>query len=211
MNAEALAVKKCESLLGDIASGCPAALADLYRGHAGSVFRFAYQIVGNREDAEEIVTDTFLEVWRNADKYAGESRALTWMLGIARHKALDKLRARRPFVESGDEWLTLVEATPCQMPSAYDRLIGFETGQTVHTCMARLPIEQRECLWLAFFDDMSVDDIADVQGVPANTVKTRLFYARNKLRALFKEHAVEAMEAITPVTLDTLHAMARVG
>lgn len=171
-----------EQLLRLVAQGNEDAMQALYRREQRSVFAFAMQLVRSEEDAEDVVVETFLEVWRHAHRFAGQSKATTWILGIARHKALDRLRMRQHVLLPEDEWRALEESVAADNEPLFDRLLRERDAQSLHRCLLRLPAEQRECIQLVFFNEMGLADVAAMQGVPENTVKTRLFHARRKLR-----------------------------
>lgn len=171
-----------EQLLRLVAQQNEDAMQALYRREQRSVFAFALQLVRSEEDAEDVVVETFLEVWRHAHRFAGQSKATTWILGIARHKALDRLRMRQHVLLPEDEWRALEESVPADNEPMFERLIRERDAQSLHRCLLRLPAEQRECIQLVFFNEMGLAEVAAMQGVPENTVKTRLFHARRKLR-----------------------------
>lgn len=180
-----------ETLLARIGRADQAAMDLLYRREQRSVYAFALQFVSNPSDAEDVVVETFLEVWRHAARFAGNSKATTWILGIARHKALDKVRARSHVLLPAEEWDVIAETVPSNDESAPDRLVRGQDAARVRECLERLPAEQRECMQLVFFHDMGLAEVAALQGVPENTVKTRLFHARRKLRAWLEGDAAE--------------------
>lgn len=162
------------------------ALAELY-GHINrKIFAFALRHVDDRDLAEGIVVETMFEVWKNAARFSGGSSVSTWILGIARHKALDEVRRRARFVPYDES--TGMEVADGAM-SAHDQLAAEETRQQLDACIKRLPLEQQECIHLVFYQDLSLAEIAQIQGVPENTVKTRLFHARRKLKILLGRNA----------------------
>lgn len=171
-----------EQLLRLVAQQNEDAMQALYRREQRSVFAFALQLVRSEEDAEDVVVETFLEVWRHAHRFAGQSKATTWILGIARHKALDRLRMRQHVLLPEDEWRALEESVAADNEPLFERLLRERDAQSLHRCLLRLPAEQRECIQLVFFNEMGLAEVAAMQGVPENTVKTRLFHARRKLR-----------------------------
>ncbi|MBL8518659.1 MAG: sigma-70 family RNA polymerase sigma factor [Betaproteobacteria bacterium] len=194
-----------ESLLAAIASGDTEALAALYRQQQRNVLRFILQIIKSQPDAEEVLTDTFLHVWRNAAQFSGQSKATTWILGIARHKALDRARLRKLPEQDNPDWDSLADIVDNNEPSSIERIASKEISAKVLAGIAALPAEQRQCLHLVFFEDMSVEDVALIQGVPKNTVKTRLHYARNKLRVLLANEEVNT--ALTAQVVDHIQAL----
>jgi RNA polymerase sigma-70 factor (ECF subfamily) len=158
------------------------AFETLYRQYETRVFHYILTLVGDRTVAEELVVDTMLGVWRGARSYGGNSRVSTWILGIARHKAIDRLRsdARGAAKVPLEEAASLAQEGPC----AFDELARADSARLLGGPMAALSLEHREALSLAYFQDLSYDQIADLLGLPVNTVKTRVFYARQRLREL---------------------------
>jgi RNA polymerase sigma-70 factor, ECF subfamily len=171
-----------EALLRRVAQRDEAALQDLYRREQRSVYGFALQLLRCEEDAEDVVVETFLEVWRHAHRFAGQSKATTWILGIARHKALDRLRVRQHVLLPEEEWRVVEETVAADNEPLFESLTRQRDAEALRRCLSRLPAEQRECIQLVFFNEMGLADVAAVQGVPENTVKTRLFHARRKMR-----------------------------
>ena len=178
---EAMPADPLAALMGRVADADQRALADLYSQMNRKIFAFALRHVGDRDLAEGIVVETMFEVWKNASRFSGGSSVSTWILGIARHKALDEVRRRARFVPY-DEAVGMEMADECG--SAFDGLVARETRLQLDTCIKRLPAEQQECIHLVFYEELSLAEIAQIQGVPENTVKTRLFHARRKLKIL---------------------------
>lgn len=166
-------------LLAQVGAGDEAAMRTLYEAFGRKVYAFALNRTRDPQQAEEIVVDTMYEVWRHPDRFRGASRFSTWLIGIARHKMLSALRSRPPEHDDVDE---LGEVLACEDPGAFERLAERQRREGVQHCMGKLSEEHRECLHLVFYEDMSVSEVAGVQGCPENTVKTRLFYARQKIR-----------------------------
>lgn len=151
----------------------------LYRSFNRRVFAFAMNRLNNHAEAEEVTMDTLLEVWKHPQRFRGESRFGTWLLGIAHHKVIDRLRARRTDHISADEQLDSI-ADPALRP---DQLMEVADRQRMLAhCMAKLPAEQRECLHLFLLEGLSLEEVSLVQSCPENTVKTRLFHARQKMK-----------------------------
>lgn len=167
-------------LLEQVAARDEAALAVLYRRMSRMIYAFSLRRLNDADAAGEVVVETMYEVWKGAPRFAGRSRVSTWVLGIARHKALDKLRSRYGDLcePLGDE----AEEVADDQPSVYELIAGRQQAAQVAVCMEVLPDEQRECIHLAFYEDAPLAEIALIQGCPENTVKTRLFHARRKMR-----------------------------
>lgn len=165
-------------LLRAVAGGDADALAELYRRLESSIFAFAMSRLGDREQAAEVLHEVMLEVWRRAGTFRGGSRALTWVLGIARHKILDaQRRARRWRPEPPpDEDVADPAATPSEL------LHRDERRETVRTALAGLSDDHREVIHLAFYQDLSYPEISYLLGIPKGTVKTRVFHAKRAMR-----------------------------
>ena len=171
-----------EELIKKIAAKDEQALAKLHSLMHRRITAFALQRLGNSQLAEEVMLETLFEVWNHAPKFAGGSQASTWILGIARHKALDKLRK----LQQGKPWLEEWTDEHLEIDSgeveSIERITNAELTTALHNCMKALPTLQRECLHLVFYQEFTLEDIARLQDCPPNTVKTRLFHARRKLR-----------------------------
>jgi len=167
-------------LLGRMAAGDEPALTAFYAKLNRRVYAFALRRLSDPDLAEEVVVETLYEAWRHAGRFEGRSRVSTWLLGIAHHKALDKLRgnASRQAEELGEE----AEQVADPSPDTYTHIAQRQQREQIGNCMETLPDEQREALHLVFYEDMSLGEIAQLQDCPENTVKTRLFHARRKMR-----------------------------
>jgi RNA polymerase sigma-70 factor (ECF subfamily) len=155
------------------------ALREIYGVFSRKVYAFALNRLRNPAQAEEIVVDTMHEVWKHPGRFRGESRFSTWLLGIARYKILSALRARDPEHEDIDD---MNETLPSSDPDAFAQLAEQQRREGVRLCMDKLPEEQRECLHLVYYEGASLTEVASVQECPENTVKTRLFNARQKIK-----------------------------
>lgn len=167
-------------LLAQVAARDEAALAVLYRRMSRMIYAFSLRRLSDADAAEEVVVETMYEVWKGAPRFAGRSLVTTWILGIARHKSLDKLRRRgSEHCETlGDE----AEAVADDQPAMYELIARRQQAAQVALCMEALPDEQRECMHLVFHEDTPLAEIALIQACPENTVKTRLFHARRKMK-----------------------------
>lgn len=180
-------------LMARIADGDEQALAELYRHMQRKIHAFALRYLDDNDLAEGIVVETMFEVWKNAARFNGGSAVSTWILGIARHKALDEVRRLARFVPYDETMGMEIED---ESASALDTLAARETRTQLESCIRRLPLAQQECIHLVFFEELSLADVADIQGVPENTVKTRLFHARRKLKCLLDRHATNLRELV---------------
>ena len=159
-----------------------AAMAQLYKALSGAVFAFVRQRLYGADDhtVQEVVVETMYEVWRAAERFAGQSLVKTWVLGIARHKLLDAAR-RTPsgqFEDIDDHAETLADDSA----DITEQLAQQQRAQWLEYCMQRLPEDQRESLHLLLVEGLAIDAIAQLQACPGGTVKTRVFHAKRKLK-----------------------------
>lgn len=176
-----------EVLLGLIASGDSDALRLLFARHNVRVFRFLRRMVGNEATAEDLLSEVFLEVWRSAGRFDARSQVTTWILGIARYKALSSLR-QRSFDELDDDTCETLEDL------ADDPEISLQKkqhGALLQDCLKQLSTAHREVLDLIYYHEQSIEDVARIIGVPPGTVKTRAFHARKRIAELMAARGVE--------------------
>jgi RNA polymerase sigma-70 factor (ECF subfamily) len=169
-------------LLAAIARGDRDAFARFYDLHAGLVHTFALRILREREEAEEVVQDVFVQVWRQAEAYSRErGTPEAWLVTLARSRGIDKLRSRRrrdEMVRPADNPDRLPE------PAVLESATGpAEARATLGGALADLPDAQRRVLELAYFDGLTQTEIAAHLGEPLGTVKTRVRSALDRLRA----------------------------
>jgi RNA polymerase sigma-70 factor, ECF subfamily len=176
-----------EVLIGRIANGDRLAMQVLFARHHVRVYRFLLRLVRNEAAAEDLISDVFLDVWRQAGKFEGRSAVSTWLLGIARFKALSVLR-RRGEEELDDE---SAEAIEDQADDPEVALAKKDKGAALRQCLAKLSAEHREIIDLVYYHEKSVEEVAGIVGIPEATVKTRMFYARKKLSELLKERGID--------------------
>src|SRR6186713_2678062 len=166
-----------EALIGRIAAGDKLAMQVLFARHHVRVYRFVLRLVGEPSMAEDLISEVFLDVWRQADRFEGRSAVSTWLMSIARFKALSA-RRRRKDAELDDK----IEATiadPSDDPAV--TLEKKNQSELLRHALTKLSAEHREIIDLVYYHEQSVDEAAQVLGIPAATVKTRMFYARKKL------------------------------
>lgn len=152
------------------------ALRELYLLYHRRLSRFLMRLTQRQDLAEEVINDTLLVVWNSAERFRGDSRVSTWIVGIAYRRALKSIRRRRSF--------ELVELEATDSLVGVDGVQACETQEWIEAALTALPIEQRLCLELAYVLGHSCEEIAAITSCPVNTVKTRLYHARRKLSAL---------------------------
>ena len=187
MAVEAMQTTSDEILIGRIASGDRLAMQVLFARHHVRVYRFLLRLVRSEATAEDLVSDVFLDVWRQAGKFEGRSAVSTWMLSIARFKALSALR-RKPEEELDQETAAAIED---QSDNPETTLAKKDKGALLRECLTRLSADHREIIDLVYYHEKSVEEVAAIVGIPEATVKTRMFYARKKLSELLKERGID--------------------
>lgn len=166
-------------LLGRIAAGDKLAFEALYRAYFPRLSRFVGRMARSAPLIEEVVNDTMLVVWQKAASFDGSCKPSTWIFAIAYRKTLKGLKASDEPVES-DAALYEDEAGN-QPEQAFSRQ---QLQHTVAMALERLPLAQRAVMVLTYYHDMAYGDIADIVECPLNTVKTRMFHARHRLKDL---------------------------
>jgi len=178
-------------LLARIARGDRDAVTALYRRLERPLFAFLVKTLRDREAAADVLNETMLDVWRQAGRFEGKSSVATWIYSIAHHKAISWLRKRRE-VELDEE---AVAGVADGAPAADAGIAAQDLSQIISRLMDRLSVDHRIVLQLAYFQEFSVSQISEILDCPENTVKTRMFYARQRLRALLEAEGIEGAAA----------------
>ena len=175
-----------------------AAFQELYLIYHRRLARFLLRVTSRHDIAEEIINDTLWIVWRKAGEFRGQSTLSTWIMGIAYRRALKTLRSQR----SKDwllQWIT-------QFPSAaVDTSDDDINSDWLAQALAELPIEQRSALELTYLYGHSCEEVAAIMNCPVNTVKSRMFQARQKLQAILPRLA----GTVAPIAVPTPSANPR--
>lgn len=149
-----------------------------FQRHHQSVYVYALRRLNEPADAADVLNDVMLQVWRGADRFAGQSKVTTWLLGIANHKILDiyRRRKRTEYDELDDSHVDE------QADNALNSIAMSQDAALIKRCMEKLSALHREVVHLAFYEDMAYPDIAQVLNCPTGTVKTRMMHARKNLK-----------------------------
>jgi RNA polymerase sigma-70 factor (ECF subfamily) len=166
-----------------VAQGDERAFERLFRCYAPRIFRFAMSYLNDPALAEEVVQETMIAVWKNAKDYKEQSQLSTWILGIARNKALDRARARQrePELLREIDRRASGRATPEQIARRDSQ------AERVRSALEKLSPEHREVIMLAFYNELSYSEIAQIVGCPEGTVKSRVYYAKEQLKRILSE------------------------
>jgi RNA polymerase sigma-70 factor (ECF subfamily) len=184
-----------ELLLKRVAEGDKAAMHIMFARHRVRVFRFIQRMVRNAAIADDLVSLVFLDVWRSANRFEGRARVSTWLLSIARLKALRSLRERAYENIDQDDVVGIVDTrdTP---EVALDRK---KTNAILRACINKLSPAHREIIDLVYYHEKSVAEASEIVGIPYATVKSRMFYARKQLARMLVGVGFEAAAVRTNV------------
>lgn len=176
-----------EALVRSIAEGDKAALKLLYLRHRERVYRFVMRLTGKESVADDVVTEVFLSAWRHAGDFKGKSQVATWLLGIARFKALSERRRRCEARLDERAAATIVDQADDPAVSTEKR----ERSDILQRCLAKLTPAHRDVLNLIYYREQKIEEVARATGAPISTIKTRLHYARNRMAELLAEAGVD--------------------
>jgi RNA polymerase sigma-70 factor (ECF subfamily) len=175
------------ALIQSIAQGNKLALQVLFARHNLRVFRFALRFTHDRATAEAFVSDVFLQVWRDAERYNGGPQASTWVLSITRNLVISRLTrcAQEGLEEAG---------AGCEKDTAGNPELLTLRKQHVSIftqCLTKLTAMHREIIDLVYYHERSLEEVALITGLSRNTVKSRMFYARRELARLLRESDID--------------------
>ena len=159
----------------------------LFARHNVRIYRYVVRLLRDEMAAQDVIGDVFLDVWRQAARFEGRSAVSTWLIAIARFKALSVMRKRR------EDGLDDETADSIEEPSDDPELAATkrDKGEKLRRCLAGLSPEHREIIDLVYYHEKSVEEVAQIVGIPENTVKTRMFYARKKLGELCRMAGID--------------------
>lgn len=170
------------ALISRVAHQEERALGDLYDRYSRLIYAIALRIAGDHNIAEEVTQDVFHAVWQSAGSFQIDGNLPSWLMGIARHRAIDATRSRR--YRARQRELTLVDDQPtgsAQLDEPTDQLL---LREVVRSALTTLPLAQRQPLALAFYGGLTHHEIADRLGEPVGTIKSRMRLGMSKLRDL---------------------------
>jgi RNA polymerase sigma-70 factor, ECF subfamily len=171
-------------LLDAVAKGDQVAFERIYALYEKRLYQYIMTLVNDSATAEDIFGETMMAVWRGAGTFIRNSRVSTWIFGIARHKALDALR--KTTRQQCEVNLDGAMEIPSQEDTPLEGIHRKQVKEVTQRAVAALSREHQEVLRLAFYEDMPYEEIAKLLTIPANTVKTRVFYAKQQLKVQFE-------------------------
>ncbi len=175
-----------DELLPKIAEGDVAAFETLYDLYSSNAYALLLRMLGDPDDAREVLQETFLQIWNRASMFdRSRGSEIAWLLSIARSRAIDRLRSRKTRStrenEAGRE--ISIRTSDVERPESLDNAILSEEKKAVRAALEELPEAQRIALELAYFDGLSQTEIAERLAQPLGTIKTRMQLGMKKLRA----------------------------
>ncbi len=180
-------------LVKRIAQRDETALSELYDRFSGLLQALSRRILGDHEEAEDVVQDVYVQVWNQAGRYdASRASVSTWLSLIVRSRSIDRLRSRAVkdrTAKAAHEENPVTDASPTGEPN----VLGDERRARLQAELQALPKEQREVLHLAFFEGMTQSEISESHGIPLGTVKTRTLLAMKKMRAALADEIHELL------------------
>jgi RNA polymerase sigma-70 factor (ECF subfamily) len=163
-------------------AGDQQAFTALYQEHSLPVFKYLLHMTNSQPVAEDLLQETFVAIWEGIDRFRGQATFKTWALRIAHHRFVDWLRASKP------NEVSLDDADALSIPSGQDRLLTQKWQRnTIISVLGELPAYHREVIELAFIQDLSYREIAEIVDCPIGTVKSRLHYALQQMSGLFQQ------------------------
>ncbi len=174
-------------LIERIANADKAAVQALFARYHVRIYRFIVRMTGNEAVAEELANEVFLDVWRQAGRFESRSSVSTWLMAIARNKAISHLR-RKKEVALDDEAATLVPDTRDTPEVTAQKT---DKGAAIRLAIDSLSPDHKAVIDLVYYHELSVREVARVLDIPANTVKTRMFHARKNLARKMKKYGID--------------------
>ncbi|SFF23736.1 RNA polymerase sigma-70 factor, ECF subfamily [Paenibacillus algorifonticola] len=163
------------------------AFAELVGLYQDKLFHMAYRMLSNRQEAEDVVQEAFMRVYRNLERYDETLKFSTWIYRIATNLCIDKLRKRKPVysldAESTDhEGLDGYSMIPSDNRTPESETLLSETQRIIHQAIDSLPPKYKTVMMLRYIEDLSLQEISEVMDIPVTTIKTRVHRGREFLR-----------------------------
>ena len=169
-----------ESLLTKIKNKDQNAFRQLCLAYNTSIFRFAMLRLRDETASEEVVSDVLYQVWLHPERFDFRVEFGTWLLSIAKHKIVDRQRTSRPATDDIDDFS---EVLASDAPDGFEVLQRKQLAEVLRICIEKLPVDHRAAISLVFYEGLTVGEAAVAESVPEGTLKTRLFHARQRLKA----------------------------
>ncbi|MFB3884118.1 MAG: sigma-70 family RNA polymerase sigma factor [Thermodesulfobacteriota bacterium] len=169
-------------LLSRVSEGSMEAFRELYDLTHKRIYFYLYRLLRDKALVEDILVETYTEVWRGAGRYRGKSKVVTWMIGISRNLAMNELKKVKCH-EDIDNFPNLTDGSTADPD-------GFDRQRCLKDAILKLSPKHQEILDLVFFHEMTYPEVSEILDIPVNTVKTRIFYAKEALRETLEKMGV---------------------
>lgn len=163
-------------LIKGVGTGDKGAMHALYIRYNDAIYAYAVSRCSNPELASDCVHDTMLDVWRTASRFSGNSTVKTWLFSIARNKLVDALRKRGKL-----SFVDEVPETEDTAPNPEAAAMAASDSARLHHCLDGLKETQKSAIRLAFLEDLTYPEIAEIEDAPLGTIKTRIYHAKQAL------------------------------
>ncbi len=172
-------IRDIEGLILDVAQGDQRAFLSLYDATSAKLFGICLRILNNKADAEDVLQEVFVKIWRNAGRYRANGLSpMTWLITVARNAAIDRLRTRKVQTEDSEA----LERVPDAAPSPEASAIASSEAKRIAACLAELQPDRADAVCGAYLNGLSYQDLASKYGVPLNTMRTWLRRSLQKLK-----------------------------
>lgn len=174
-------------LIEAIINGDTKAYGQLVHRYKDLVYTLALRMLKHREEAEEVAQDAFIKVYKSLNKFKGDSKFSTWIYKITYNTCLDRLKKNKKHFND----VAIDEYTEHKLETidnALEHMIKEEKSALIKRCIDKLPSESSYLLTLFYFEELSLDEMSDVIGIAANTIKVKLFRARKKLTVILEQY-----------------------
>jgi len=173
-------------IINQIIEGDSKAFTELVNRYKDLVYTLALRMLKNREEAEEVSQDTFIKIYKSLHKFKGESKFSTWIYKVAYNSCLDRIKKNRKYLNDV-EINEFTEHEVKTVDNAFEALVEEERNQLIQECLNVLPSDDSFLLTLYYFEEQSLDEIANIVGLTANNVKVKLFRSRKKLTTILRD------------------------
>jgi len=173
-------------IINQIIEGDSKAFTELVNRYKDLVYTLALRMLKNREEAEEVSQDTFIKIYKSLHKFKGESKFSTWIYKVAYNSCLDRIKKNRKYLNDV-EINEFTEHEVKTVDNAFEALVEEERNQLIQECLNVLPSDDSFLLTLYYFEEQSLEEIANIVGLTANNVKVKLFRSRKKLTTILRD------------------------
>ncbi|RVV98634.1 sigma-70 family RNA polymerase sigma factor [Mesobaculum littorinae] len=178
-----MTIAEIESLLQKTATGDRSAFLELYDRTSAKLFGVCLRVLNDRPEAEDVLQDVFVKIWRNADRYRANGLSpMTWLITVARNSAIDRLRARRAAGGATGGDISEAREVPDSDPGPEARAIALSERDRIRACLDELESDKAQAVRGAYLDGLSYRDLAERYAVPLNTMRTWLRRSLDKLK-----------------------------